>query len=105
MRTRLNIFKIFSKWMKHPSLSACRYLKSIRIWSYSGPHFPAFGLRTSPYSVRTRENTDQNNSEYGRFSLNVCIKVHQFFSEPASSKILIKLFNLTRKELHELDDP
>ena len=29
-------------------------MKSFRIWSYSGPHFPAFGL-----------NTEQNNSEYG----------------------------------------
>ena len=31
-------------------------MKSVRIWSYSGPHFPAFGL-----------NTDQNNYEYGHF--------------------------------------
>ena len=28
-------------------------------------------LRTSPYSVRMRENTDQNNSEYGHFSRSV----------------------------------
>ena len=32
------------------------YVKSVRIWSYSGPYIPAFGL-----------NTDQNNSEYGHF--------------------------------------
>ena len=25
---------------------------------FSGPYFPAFGLRISPYSVRMRENTD-----------------------------------------------
>ena len=31
-------------------------VKSVHIWSYSGPH-----------SVRMKENTDQNNSEYGRF--------------------------------------
>ena len=47
-------------------------VKSVRVWSYSGPYFPAFGLNTerygvSPYSVRMRENTDQNNSEYGHF--------------------------------------
>ena len=45
--------------------------KNVRIWSYSGPHFPAFelniSLSISPYSVRKRENTDQNNSEYGHF--------------------------------------
>ena len=32
-------------------------VKSVRIWSYSGL-----------YSVRMRENTDQNKSEYGHFS-------------------------------------
>ena len=31
-------------------------MKSVRIWSYPGPYFPAFGL-----------NTDRNNSEYGYF--------------------------------------
>ena len=31
-------------------------MKSVRIRSYSGPYFPAFGL-----------NADQNNSEYGHF--------------------------------------
>ena len=48
------------------------YVKSVRIRSYSGPHFPAFRLNTerysiSPYSVRMRENRDQNNSEYEHF--------------------------------------
>ena len=32
-------------------------VKSVRIRSYSGPYFPAFGL-----------NTDRNNSKYGHFS-------------------------------------
>ena len=31
-------------------------VKSVRIWSYSAPYFPAFGL-----------NADQNTSEYGHF--------------------------------------
>ena len=40
-------------------------VKSVRIRSFSGPYFPAFGLNTerksiSPYSVGMRENTDQN---------------------------------------------
>ena len=43
-------------------------VKSVRIWSYSGPHFPAFGLNTERYGdiqfecgkMRTRitPNTD-----------------------------------------------
>ena len=32
------------------------YVKSVRIRSFSGPYFPAFGL-----------NTDETNSEYGHF--------------------------------------
>ena len=28
-------------------------LKSVRIQSYSGPHFPAFGLNTERYGVRS----------------------------------------------------
>ena len=50
--------------------------KSVRIWSYSGPHFPTFGLNygvtgirsISPYLVQMRENADQNDSEYRHFS-------------------------------------
>ena len=34
-------------------------VKSVRIRSFSGPYFPAFGIR---------ENTDQKNPEYGHFS-------------------------------------
>ena len=33
------------------------WVKSFRIWSFSGPHFPAFKL-----------NTDQKNSIYRHFS-------------------------------------
>ena len=47
------------------------YVKSVRISSFSGPYFPAFGLRISPYWVHMRENMDQNNSEYGHFSRSV----------------------------------
>ena len=36
------------------TLSHC--VKSVRVRSYSGPYFPAFGL-----------DTNQNNSEYGHF--------------------------------------
>ena len=42
-------------WVKELIL---HYAESVRIRSYSGPYFPAFGL-----------NTDQNNSEYGHFLL------------------------------------
>ena len=43
-------------------------MKSFRIWSFSGPYYPVFGVNTerySPCSVRRQENTDKKNSEYG----------------------------------------
>ena len=54
-----------------PKVIQC--VKIVRIRSYCGPHFPAFGLNTerysvSSYSARMPENIDQNNSEYGHFS-------------------------------------
>ena len=47
-------------------------MKSVRIWSYSSPHFPALGLNTeirsiSSYSGQMQENTDQNNCECEHF--------------------------------------
>ena len=51
-------------------------VKSVLIWSFSGPYFTAFRLNmescsVSPYSVRMRENTDQKNSEYGHYARSV----------------------------------
>ena len=42
-------------------------MKSVRIWSFSGPYFPAIGLNTESL-VRMRENTDQKNTDNGHFS-------------------------------------
>ena len=40
-----------------------------RILSYSGLHFPSFGLNKGRYfvSVQMQENADQSKSEYGHF--------------------------------------
>ena len=50
-------------------------VKNVRMRSYSCPYFPALDeygeiCNISPYSVRIRENAEQNNSEYGHFSRN-----------------------------------
>ena len=42
-------------------------LKSVRIWSYFGPYFPAIRTEYGNDVGRMQENTDQNNSEYGHF--------------------------------------
>ena len=65
-------------------------MKSVRIQSYSGPYFPAFGLTTERYGVshsfRMWENTGQNNSKYGyvlRSALKALLKTI-FFLQPDS---------------------
>ena len=60
-------------------------VKSVRIWNYSSPHFPTFGLNTERYFVsllilRMWENTDQNNSEYGHFLRSELISNAQNFT-------------------------
>ena len=60
-------------------------MKSVRIRSFSGPYFPSFGLNTERYRavqmspiteiVGMREDTEQTNSEYGRYSRNVGIYI------------------------------
>ena len=53
-------------------------MKSVRIPSYSGAHFPAFGLNMETRYLLVfspnAENADQNNAEYGHFLCSV--KLH-----------------------------
>ena len=48
-----------------------RCIKSARIWSYSGPHFPPvfphLDTYISVFSPNTGKNADQNNSKHGHF--------------------------------------
>ena len=87
-------FQHYSKWSSGTQISCWKLTSSLKIEhcvnsvsirSYSGPHFPAFGLTSerygvlylwfrrdtefciSPASVRMWENAEQNNSEYGHF--------------------------------------
>ena len=47
---------MINRHLYYNNLVKCHCVKSVRIRSYTGP-----------YSVRMRENTDQNKSEYGHF--------------------------------------
>ena len=54
-------------------------VKSVRIRSYSGPHFPAFShIRTefSPNLGKCGKNADQSNSEYGDFLRSESVKTY-----------------------------
>ena len=59
-------------WSLMISLGNFHFVKIVRIPSYS-----------CPYSVRMRENTDQNNSEYGHYLLSVFLKEVLFLSTQA----------------------
>ena len=65
-------------------------MKIVRIQSYSGPHFTAFGLKTERYFVLA----DQNNFEYEHFLRSelhpflfsfVLKKASELYSEPCQS--------------------
>ena len=60
-------------------------VKSVRVRSFSGPYFLAFGLNTEIYSARMGGgDTDQNNSEY------VCSLFSNFLSLFATKSYLLK---------------
>ena len=54
-------------------------VKSVRIWSFSGPHFlysdEYKGIWSIPYSIQIRKNLDQKNSEYGHFPRSVWYRI------------------------------
>ena len=58
-------------------LQLSRCVKSVRIRSYSGLHFPALRLNRgiAPYSVRMWKNTDQYNSEHKHFSRSASVSI------------------------------
>ena len=51
------LFRILN-YNELPSDSLFHSVRGVRIRSYSGPYFPAFGLNTERYGVRMREITD-----------------------------------------------
>ena len=86
------------------TISLIHCVKSVHNRSYSDPHFPALGLNTerysafsristkygeilliSPYSIRMRENADQNNSKYGHFLRSNTLQ-NSFFEEHSFSE-------------------
>ena len=74
-------------------------VKSVRTRTYSGLHFPAFGLNTERYSVsllysaRVREKTGQNNSEYGHFLRSTCSSPNASWIATHTSVCLDKYLN------------
>ena len=66
-------------------LQISNYVKSVCIWSYSGP-----------YLVLMRENTEQNNSKYEHFLRSVSYKLITFLAlASASRRATIQHLNTT----------
>ena len=60
-------------------------VKSVRIWSYSGPHFLAFGLNTERYSIYLRIQ-----AEYGKMRIRITPNMDCIFH--AATKLDTNLF-------------
>ena len=57
-------------------------MKSVRIGSYSGPYFPAFGLNTERYSIYLRIQ-----SEYGRIRTRLAPNTDPFYAVEVSDEL------------------
>ena len=64
-----------------------RKKKSVRIRSYSGPHFPAFGLNTERYGVSLRIRC-----KCGKMRTRISPNTDIFYAAISSSDILDRLF-------------
>ena len=62
-------------------------MKSVRIWCFSGPLFPKFGLNTKIYSVsfrmqykcgKIRTRKIPNTDIFRAVGLTICFKIHQY---------------------------
>ena len=72
--------------LKLPLRKGCPY--SELFWSVFSRIRTEFGdiLPISSYSVRIRENTDQNNSDYGHFLRSLLPLIHMFLAKQLTSK-------------------
>ena len=90
-------------------LNTFNCVKSVRIRRYSGPHFPTFGLNSiSLYSIRMRENADQNNSKYGHFLRGdlMCVvnEIPRLASEFLELMTMFLLYNINAGVLFSFSD-
>ena len=63
-------------------LTMClHFVKSVRIWSYSGPYFPAFRLNTEKYFVSLHIL-----SECGKIQTRITLNMDTFYAVFCTSK-------------------
>ena len=61
-------------------------VKSVRIWSYSDPHFPAFGLNSERYGVSLHIQ-----SECGKMLTRITANTDTFHAAPLASEFKLNL--------------
>ena len=113
---RNNKITLLNKKLREINTEKIHCVKSARdselLWSTFSRIWLEYGHISciSPYSVRMRENTDQNNSKYGHFlcsdSSEICLNWTTLLMENALNDTLCqnKLLHEKRKEKHPLDD-
>ena len=79
--THLNICMIIFFVFRYQELSI-HYVKSVRIHSYSGPYFPAFGLNMDRYRLSLRIQ-----SECGKIRTIITPNVDTFYAVVAKTSI------------------
>ena len=72
---------LLSSWLIQSNLQHC--VKSVRIRSYSGPHFPAFGLNTERYGVSLRIQ-----SECGKMRTRITPNTDTFYAVQVNKEVL-----------------
>ena len=77
---------------KFVNLSTCHCVKSVLIWGFSGPYFPAFGLNTERYCVFS-----PNGRKYGSEKLRIqtiftqCVRFWKIHESRQFKNTLIRL--------------
>ena len=64
--------------------------KSVRIWSYAGPYFPAFGLNTERYEVETERYgvSLRIQSKFGKMRTSITPNADTFYAVDVMSRIV-----------------
>ena len=98
MQSREKVMEsIFHLGLKLMKVKLSHSLKSSRIWSYSGPHFPVFGLNTERFGVSVRIQ-----SECGKIRTRITPNMDTFhvgsvFSLNFEVKLISVAFSINKK--------
>ena len=74
-------------------------VKSVRIWNYSGPHFPAFGLNAERYGISLRIKSKCEKMQTGITPNADAFHAVQLSKDKCSSIISLKKFSMSKDQI------